>query len=331
MNRRTFIAGLGSAAAWPVVARGQQSAERRRVGVLMNGAPTEPERRLHLAAFLQGLREHGWVDGQNIHLDVRWNDGAAALARANAAQLVGLRPDVILAASTVNVVALQQLASSVPVVFVGVADPVAQGFVASVREPGGSFTGFSLFEISLGSKWLDLLKGAAPGVDRVALMFDPEAAPYYKYFVPAISTAAQAFRIRVVAMPIRATADIEPALSTFASEPNGGLMLFGDSFLALHYSAITETAKRNRLASVAPSHSFAKEGGLIEYGPSVGVEEHFRQAASYIDSILNGAKPAELPVQAPTKYRLMINMVTAKALGLTLPPSLLALADEVIE
>ena len=207
MKRRTFIAGLGSVAGWPLVARAQQAERMRRVGVLMNGDATGAEYQSYLAAFVQGLRQLGWIDGQNLRIDVRWNAGDAALARTHAGELIGLMPDVIVAASTVNLIPVEQIARTVPVVFVGVADPVAQGFVASVRRPGGNLTGFSAFEFSLGSKWLDLLKQAAPSLTRVAVMFNPDTAPYSKFFIPVIEAAAPSLGVQAIAMPVRARAD----------------------------------------------------------------------------------------------------------------------------
>jgi putative ABC transport system substrate-binding protein len=244
---------------------------------------------------------------------------------------MGLTPDLILAASTVNLTVVQQITSTVPVVFVGVADPVAQGFVASVRQPGGNPTGFSQFEISLGGKWLNLLKDVAPGLKRVAVMFSPDLAPYSKFFMPAIAAAAPSFGVQAIAMPIMAADDIEPALASFARAPNGGLMLLGGSFTRLHQKLIVDLAGHFRLPSIAPGSDFAKDGGLMEYGPTTDLVGQFRQAATYVDRILKGSKPAELPVQAPTKYGLVINLKTAKALGITIPETLLATADEVIE
>jgi putative ABC transport system substrate-binding protein len=244
MKRRTFVAGLGSTAAWPLAARAQQGERVRRVGVLMNRAATDTEFQSYLAAFSQGLRQLGWTEGQNLRIDVRWNAGDAVLARTYAAQLIGLMPDVILASSTVNVTAIQQFTSIVPVVFVQVLDPVAQGFVASIRQPGGNLTGFSLLEISLGGKWLDLLKNAAPGLERVAIMFNPETSPYWKFYMQAIEAAAPLLGVQAIAVPVRATADIEPALASFARQPNGGLMLQYGSFLRPHLKLIADLVAR---------------------------------------------------------------------------------------
>jgi putative tryptophan/tyrosine transport system substrate-binding protein len=331
MRRREFIAGLGGAVAWPLTASAQQDGRVRRVGVLMNAAATETEDQSYLAAFIQGLRQLGWTEGQNLRIDVRWNAGDAGLARTYAAQLIGLMPDVILAASTLNLTVIQQATSTVPVVFVQVNDPVAQGFVASVRQPGGNVTGFSFFEFSVGGKWLDLLKEIAPSLARIAVMFNPDTALYFKFFMPVIEAAATILGVQVIAAPIRATPDIEAALADFARQLNGGLMLNNDSFTRLHQKLIVDLAGRYRLPSIAPGPNFAKDGGLMDYGPNIDRVSQFRQAATYVDRILKGAKPGDLPVQAPTRYRLVLNLKTAKALGLTVPLPLLGLADEVIE
>jgi len=330
-NRRAFIAGLGSAAAWPLAARAQQPGAIRRIGVLMNAAATETEFQSYLAAFIQGLRQLGWTEGQNLRIDVRWNEGDAGLARSYAEQLIELMPDVVLVSSTINLTVIQQTTSTVPVVFVGVNDPVAQGFVASVRRPGGNLTGFSQFEFSLGSKWLSLLKEAAPDLARVAVMFNPDMTPYIKFFMTVIEAAAPALGVQVIAAPIRTAADIEPALAHLSRQPNGGLLLLTDSFTRLHQKAIAELAGRYRLPSIAGMYDFAKDGGLIDYGVNIDFAGQFRQAATYVDRILKGEKPADLPVQAPTKYETVINLKTAKALGIEVPTGVLVRADKVIE
>jgi putative ABC transport system substrate-binding protein len=332
MRRRDFISLLGStAAAWPLAAHAQQGEHIRRIGVLMNAAAAEPEFQSYLASFIQGLRQLGWTEGQNFRIDVRWNAGDAGLSRTYAAELLGLMPDVILTGSTINLTVIQQATSTVPVVFVQVADPVAQGFVASMRRPGGNVTGFSLFEFSLGGKWVDLLKQLAPRLMRVAFIFNPDTASYSSFFTPVIEAAATSLGVQLTTAPVRAAADIEPALALFARQPNGGLLLQGDNFTRLHQSLIADLAGRYRLPSIAPGNDFAKQGGLANYGPYFGVDDQYRQAATYVDRILKGSKPGDLPVQAPTKYRLVINMKTAKALGLDVPLQLEQLADEVIE
>jgi putative tryptophan/tyrosine transport system substrate-binding protein len=330
MRRRKFITLIGSAATWPLAARAQQGERMRRVGVLISAAATEVEFLGYLAAFVQELRRLGWSEGQNLQIHVRWNAGDAALSRTYAAQLIGLMPDVIVTSSTVNLATVQQATNTIPIVFVSVADPVTQGFVSNMRQPGGNVTGFSLFEFSLGGKWLNLLKEIAPGLKRVAVMFNPGTAPYFKFFVPVFDAAAPPLDVQVIRVPVLTDSDIEPALTEFAREPNGGLMLLGDSFPRLHHKEIADLAGRYRLPSIAPG-DFASVGGLMDYGPNIDLARHYAQAATYVDRILKGAKPGDLPVQAPTKYKLVINLKTAKALGIDVPARLLASADEVIE
>jgi putative tryptophan/tyrosine transport system substrate-binding protein len=332
MQRREFIAGLGIAAAWPVVALAQQTDRMRRIGILMRTAATETEYQSYLAAFIQELRQLGWTQGQNLRVDVRWTAGDIGLAGSYAAQLIELEPDVIVAASTDNLVAVRQLTNSVPVVFLQVADPVTQRFVASMRQPGGNVTGFSLLEFSLGGKWLGLLKEAAPGLARVAVMFDPDMSPQYKsYMMPAIETAARSLGVHAATMPVRTAADIEPSLTSFARASDGGLILLYDGVTYPNHAMIAELLRRFRLPSIGSGPDFAKAGGLMDYGPRINLTGQYRQAAGYVDRILKGAKPGDLPVQAPDKYTFIVNLKTAKALGLTIPDTLLATADEVIE
>jgi ABC-type uncharacterized transport system substrate-binding protein len=331
LKRREFITLLGgTAVAWPLMALAQSS-PLRRVGALMNGPATNAESQSHLATFVHGLRQLGWVEGQNLRVDIRWNAGDATLARTYAAQLIGLMPDVILAATTVNLEVVRQATSTVPVVFVQVSDPVAQGFVASLPKPGGNLTGFAGTEFSIGGKWLDLLKEIAPGLARVAIMFNPDTAPQAKFFVRSIEAAASSLRVQPVVVPVRAMSDIEPAFESFTRAPTGGLILTTDPFTNLHQQLIAELASRHRLPAISWVPDFPKNGGLMSYGATINFLGQFRQAAGYVDRILKGEKPADLPVQAPTKYELAINLKTAKALGLDVPPTLLARADEVIE
>jgi len=303
----------------------------RRVGVLMNGAATEAALQSYLAAFLQALQQLGWAEGKNLRVDVRWNAGDAALARIYAAQLIGLMPDVILASSTTNLTVIQQGTSTVPVVFIQVSDPVEQGFVASLTKPGGNLTGFSQFEFSVGGKWLDLLKEITPGLARVAVMFNPDTSPQSKFFMRSIEAAAPSLGVQVIAVPVRATADIEPAIESFARTPNGGLILTSDTFTRLRYKLIADLAAHHRLPSIGAEEPFVRDGGLMYYGANVNVLEQMPQAASYVDRILKGTKPGDLPIQRADKYTLIINLKTAKALGLTVPLPLSGLADEVIE
>ena len=331
MRRRAFITGIaGSAAAWPLAARAQRAERIQRIGVLMNGAATETESQSYVAAFVQALRQLGWTEGQNLHVDVRWNAGDAQLARIYAAQLIGLTPDVILASSTTNLTVIQQATSTVPVVFVQVSDPVAQGFVKSVTKPGGNLTGFSMYEFSIGGKWVDLLKEIAPALARVAVIFNPDTSPQSKFFMQSVEGAAPSLGVQAVAVPVRATADIEPALESFARQPNGGLILPTDTFTNLRQQLIVDLAARHRLPAISARSDFAKVGGLVYYGASINLVDQFRQAATYVDRILKGAKPGDLPVQRADKYTLAINLKTANALGLTVPLPLLGLADEVI-
>jgi putative ABC transport system substrate-binding protein len=273
----------------------------------MNGTGTQTEGQSYLTAFRQGLRQSRWIEGQNLRIDVRFSAGDAALARTNAVELIGLTPDVVLAASTVNLIPLAQVTCTVPVVFVSVADPVAQGFVASMRQPGGNLTGFSLLEFSLGAKWLDLLKQAAPSLTRVALIFHPDRAPYSKFFIEGIEAAAPSLGVQAIAMPVRASADIEAGLASFARQPNGGLITWGIDLTGIDLVSLTiDLARRYRLPSIGGFNpTLAKDGGLMDYGPGIDLPRQFRQAASYVDRILTGSKPSDLPVQAPTKYQLV--------------------------
>jgi putative ABC transport system substrate-binding protein len=331
VKRRKFITLLGAAAAWPLAARAQQAERVRRIGVLMNAAATDAVSESYVAAFVQGLRQLGWVEGQNLRIDIRWNAGDAQLARIYGAQLIGLNPDVILASSTTNLTVIQQATSTVPVVFVQVSDPVEQGFVASLAKPGGNLTGFTQYEFSIGGKWLGLLKEIAPGLARVAVMFNPGTSPQSKFFVRSIEAAAPALHVQPIVVPLRSAGDIEPVVADFAQQPNSGLLLPTDSFTGLHQKLIVESAGRHRLPAISWNHNFPKDGGLMYYGANVTMDVQFRRAAGYVDRILRGEKAADLPVQAPTKYETVINLKTANALGLTVPPTLLARADEVIE
>jgi putative ABC transport system substrate-binding protein len=330
MKRREFIAGLG-AAAWPMVARAQQGERMRRVGVLINGTATDGPRQTYVKAFTETLRDAGWIEGKNISIDIRYNAGDAALARIFAAQLIGLMPDVILAASTTNLTIIREVTNTVPIVFVQISDPVAQGFVESMRRPGGNLTGFSVYEFSIAGKWLDLLKQVSPRLSRVAVMFNPDTSPQSKFFMQAIEAAAPSHGVQTIVVPVRATIDIEPALASFARQSDGGLLLPTDSFITSRYPLIADLAARYSLPSIAPISGFAKDGGLMEYSTSVNFLGQYRQAASYVDRILKGSKPADLPVQGADKYEFVINLKTAKALGLTIPETLLATADEVIQ
>jgi putative ABC transport system substrate-binding protein len=271
LRRREFIALLGGAAsAWPLAARAQQAAVRR-IGVLMNGTATDPVRQSYLPAFVQGLRQLGWTEGQNLRIDVRWSAADVGLARIYAAQLIGLMPDVILTASTINLTVVQQATTTVPIIFTAVSDPVAQGFVANLTHPGGNLTGFSDNEFSMGGKWVGLLKQAAPGLARVAVMFNPDVSPQTQFYMRSIEAAAPSFGIQAIAVPVRAPADIQSALESFSRQPNGGLILPTDSFTRLRQKQIAELAVRHGLPSISAYDDFPKDGGLMFYGSNVNL------------------------------------------------------------
>jgi len=332
IGRRELLTAFGGAAvAWPLAARAQQPERMRRIGVLMNSTATDPTYQSYLAAFVQGLRQLGWIEGQNLRIDTRWSAGDAALARIYAAQLIGLTPDVILASSTTNLTVIQQATSTVPVVFIQVSDPVAQGFVANVTRPGGNLTGFSMYEFAIGNKWLDLLKEIAPGLAHVGVMFNPDTSPQSKFFMQSIEAAAPSLGVQASVIPVRATTEIEPAFERFAHAPNGSLILPTDTFTNLRIELIADLAARHRLPSISAYDRFPKVGGLMYYGAMISTLDQFQQAASYIDRILKGARPGDLPIQRADKYTLVINLKIAKALGLTVPLPLAGLADELIE
>jgi putative tryptophan/tyrosine transport system substrate-binding protein len=329
MSRREFIALLGGAAAWPLAALGQ--AAPRKVAVLMNGAATEAMPQSYLTAFVQELRRLGWIEGQNLRVEVRWNGGDAELARFYAGQLIGLMPDVILSSSTMNLIAVRQAAAGIPVVFVGVSDPVAQGFVTSIIKPSGNVTGFGMYEFSVGGKWLGLLREVAPSLARVAVMFNPDTSPQSKLFMQAIASSAPTLGLQVLALPIHATSDIAPTLEEFSRQPNGGLILPTDTFTRLRWALISDLAVAHRLPTIGAEDGFCNNGGLMSYSASVSLADQFGQAAGYVDRILKGEKPGDLPIQMATKYKLTINFKAAKALGIDVSPSLSTRADEVIE
>jgi putative ABC transport system substrate-binding protein len=329
MRRRDFFTLLGAAAtAWPLAAWAQQGEPVRRIGVLMGVAADGPEGQARLAAFLNGLQQLGWTDGRNVRIDYRWGAGDADLIRKYAAELVALGPNVILASGDHPVVALQQATRTVPIVFTTIADPVGAGVVESLARPGRNFTGFLLYEYGLTVKWLELLKEIAPGVKRVAVIREAGTAAGTGQFA-AIQAAAPALGVELSPIDVRDVGEIERVVTAFARAPNGGLIVTGSAQAAVHRDLIVTLAARYKLPAVYVGRFFVAAGGLISYGWDI-VEQH-RHAAGYVDRILKGEKPADLPVQAPTKYELVINLKTAKALGLTVPPSLLARADEVIE
>jgi len=329
MKRRAFITLLGGAAvAWPVAARAQQPERMRRIGVLHLQAADDPEQQARIAAFRQGLQQFGWIDGRNLRIDFRWSAGSAADARKYASGLVALSPDVILTSGAAAVAPLLQATRSVPIVFVLVADPVGAGIVDSLARPGGNATGFTSLEYSFGGKWLELLKEIAPSVTRAAVIRDPTDFAGIGVF-GAVQTAASSVGVELSPVNVRDASEMERAIAVFARGSNGGLILTPGGLAFIHRDLIVTLAARHKLPAVYFSRPFVVAGGLASYGPD-NVDQ-YRRAAGYVDRILKGEKPADLPVQAPTKYELVINLKTAKALGLTVPPTLLARADEVIE
>ena len=327
MNRRDFITLLGSVAAWPLAAQAQQGARMRRIGVLMGQAEDDPEAQARVAAFEQGLQQLGWSDGRNVRIDRRWAGGDADRTRRYAAELIALAPDVILAPGSFTIGPLLQVSRSVPIVFVHVPDPVAAGFVESLARPGGNATGFILFEYATSAKWLELLKQIAPGLTRVAVIRDPALTSGTGQFA-AIPALAPSLGVEVSPAK-RDAGEIERAITAFARSPNGGLILTGSALSQVHRQTIVALAARHKLPAIYYERFVVAEGGLMSYGPSL--VDQFQRAAGYADRILKGEKPADLPVQTPTKYELAINLKTAKALGLEVPPTLLVRADEVIE
>jgi putative ABC transport system substrate-binding protein len=328
MGRREFVALLGGAAAgWPLAARAQQSERVRRVGVLLSTHEGDPARRAQLTAFVQRLTELGWADGRNVHLEVRWTAGSVDAARKYAAELVALAPDVIISDTSFNVAAVQQATRRVPIVFGGVIDPVGGGLVDSLARPGGNTTGFTAFEYAIGAKWLELLKEIAPNVTRAVVLRDPTIAAGIGQFAAIQATAP--FGIELSAVGLHDSAAIESAVAAFARDANGGLVMTAAPFGGNHPDVITALAARYKLPAVYPFRYFVNAGGLLSYGSDLASQ--FRSAAQYVDRILKGEKPADLPVQAPTKYELVINLRAAKAIGLDVPATLLARADEVIE
>jgi len=332
VTRREFIALIGgAAAAWPLAARAQQSGGMRRIGVLTTFSDRDALAEGWLAAFRKGLDELEWRDGRNVQIDYRRAAGDADRLRAFAKELVARQPDVIFAVTTPAVAALLAVTRTLPIVFAQVSDPVGSGFVASLARPGGKVTGFTNINIesSIGGKWLQLVKQIAPAVRRVAMIYNPPTSPFARYYLRPFEAAGPAYGVQASAAAVDSDVDIENALAALAREPGGGFVVLPDTFTGMHRDQIVALAARYRLPAVYPFRWFAEIGGLLSYG--IDSDDMFRRAASYVDRILKGEKPADLPVQAPTKFELVINLKTAKALGLEVPPTLLALADEVIE
>jgi putative ABC transport system substrate-binding protein len=329
MRRREFIAGLGSTAAWPLAARAQQGDRVRRIGWLRSADENDPVAKTVLAAFTQALAGFGWTDGRNVRMDLRWWGDDINRIQALAKELVGLQPDVIVANSTLDTAALQRETRTIPIVMAGVGpDPVASGFVERVNQPGGNITGFALFEPTLGGKWLELLSEIAPGLKRAAFMFNPDTA-IASIFMPSLETAARSLKVKPIIAHIHSDAEIETAIIALGREPGGGLVVVPDGSIAGHIAPIISAAARSNVPAVFWLSDFAREGGLLSYGPDR--VDPTRRAPSYVDRILRGEKPGDLPVQFPTKFEMIVNLKTAKALGLNVPQSILLRADEVIE
>jgi ABC-type uncharacterized transport system substrate-binding protein len=328
IGRRGFIALIGGTAAWPMAARAQQGERMRRVGVLFGLVADDPEGQARVARYQQVLQQFGWIEGRNLRIDIRWGGGNADDVRKYAAELVAIGPDVILATASFSTGALLQATRSVPIVFTNVPDPVGAGFVESLARPGGNVTGFMGFEYGMSGKWLELLKEVAPGVTRVAVLRDPALPAGIGQF-GAIQAVAPSLRIEVSAVNVRDTSEIEHAIAAFARAANGGLIVTQSALATIHRELIVTLAARHRLPAVYNNRNFVTAGGLVSYGDDLANQD--RLAIGYVDRILKGAKPADLPVQAPTKYELVINLKIAKALGIAVPQTLLARADEVIE
>jgi putative tryptophan/tyrosine transport system substrate-binding protein len=329
LKRREFITLLsGAAVSWPLAVHAQQDERVRRIGVLMGLAEDDPEAQARLAAFRQGLEKRGWSEGRNVHIDYRYAP-AGAQAHVLAKELVALQPDVILASTTPITAALQRESRTVPIVFVAVADPIGSGLIASVPRPGGNITGVMLYEASVIGKWLAMLKEIAPSLVRAAFVANPKAATFYNYYLRAGEAVAPSLGITLVPTLVENVADFERAIESFTSAPNGGLVIIADAATLVHRDLIIALAARHHMPAVYSQRVFVAAGGLMSYGADL--VDMSRQAAPYVDRILRGDKPADLPVQAATKFETIVNLKTAKALGLTVPPGLLVAADEVIE
>jgi putative ABC transport system substrate-binding protein len=329
MRRREFITALGGVAVmWPLTARTQQAERMRRIGVLMDLAENDPEGQARIAAFLQGLAQLGWTDGRNVRIDYRWTAGDADRTRRQAAELIALAPDIVVATGTPTLGPLMQATRTVPIVFMMTVDPVGGGFVDSLARPGGNTTGFMLFEYGMGGKWLELLKEIAPRVTRVGVLRDPAVSSGTAQF-GAIQSVAPSLGAEVSPINLRDSPEIERGVTAFARSANGGLIVTTSTLANVHRDLIVTLAARHKLPAVYGARYFVIGGGLMSYGPDR--IDQSRRVAGYVDRILKGEKPADLPVQAPTKYELVINLKTAKALGIEMPPTLLARADEVIE
>jgi putative tryptophan/tyrosine transport system substrate-binding protein len=330
LKRREFITLLGgAAAAWPLAARAQQPERMRRIGLLSFYGENDAEGPRYIAKFLEPLEQLGWAHGRNVQIDYRWAGADHDRFQRYATELVGLKPDLIVGQSTPAVAALLRATRAIPIVFVNVSDPIGSGFIESLSRPGSNITGFSNFEPAMGGKWVGLLKEIAPYVTRIALMSNPATSPHASGYLPSIETAARPLGLQLIASPVHDTAEIERAIAALGRDPGGGLVMLSDGFTLAHRELIVRLADKYRVPAVYPFREFAKSGGLLSYG--VNMASQFGLAAPYVDRILKGAKPGDLPVQAPTKFELIVNLKTAKALGLDVPVGVLAIADEVIE
>jgi putative ABC transport system substrate-binding protein len=328
LRRRDFFAGLGGAAAWPLAARAQQGERMRRIGVLMPIDENDPVSKRRLSALRQALAALGWTEGRNVRMDLRWGGGDINRIRALAQELVGLQPDIIVTNATPATVALQRETRTIPIVFGNVSDPVASSIVARLDRPTGNVTGFANYEATLGGKWLELLSEIAPGLKRVAIMFNPDTTPVSTY-MPSLETAARSLKVALIMAPVHSEGEIETAIIALGREPGGGLLVMPDVFMTAHRAPIILAAARNNVPAIYSQSPFAEDGGMLSYGPDE--VDNYRRTATYVDRILRGSKPADLPVQFPVKYEMVVNRKTATALGLAIPPSILLRADEVIE
>jgi putative tryptophan/tyrosine transport system substrate-binding protein len=329
MRRREFITLLGGAIAWPIATRAQQGERARRIAVLMNNAEDDPEGQARAAAFRQGLQTLGWTEGKNLRIDWYWTAGDVRRIRGDVTQLAGQPPDIIVANGRVTLSEAVQVIRSIPIVFVLVNDPVGQGFISSPARPGGNVTGFTFIEYAMFGKSLELLKKVAPAVTRVGFMFNPDTSAYYEQFLPAFETDARQYSIKLTVARVSTETEIDAAIAKLAAAPGGGLIVAPDAYTLVHRDLIVQSTAQHRIPAIYSYRQLIKEGGLMSYGPETS--DIFRRSASYVDRILKGANPAELPAQAPAKFEFAINLKTATTLGLTVPPTVIALADEVIE
>jgi putative ABC transport system substrate-binding protein len=327
IQRRDFITLLGGAVAWPVAARAQQGERVRRIGVLMLGDENDPEGKRNLSAFTQALAALGWTDGRDVRMDLRFYGDDINRIRALAQELVGLQPDIILTGGSVATAAMQRETRTIPIIFASVGEPVARGVVAALNRPGGNTTGFGSLEASMGGKWLELLSEIAPGLKRAAFMFNPAFPP--SAYMPSLQTAARSLKVAPIIAPVHSDEEIETVITALGREPGAGLVVMPGGFMSVHRAPIILAAAQNNIPAVHRLSEFARDGGLLSYG--VDLVDSFRGAATYVDRILRGANPGDLPVQLPTKFEMVVNLKTAKALGLTVPQSILLRADEVIE